>query len=185
MSKILICLIIFVSTFSYTSISFAEETGTTTDTVEVTQNQAPEKRISLSQNAQTRLTNLAANISNRHEAYIRRINNVNDRLASRSEKMATLGFDVTEANNKITEAKAELEKAKAALANIDTTVNQFIQSENPRAYWPQVKNTYTSSKEAIKAAHRATVEALLLLKSATKTSTETDTSSTTSDTNNL
>jgi Mg2+ and Co2+ transporter CorA len=116
--------------------------------------------------AQTRLTNLAANVSNRLDAYVRRITNVTDRLESRANKMGENGLDVSAARAKIAEARTELEKARQSLANIDTAVNNFVKSENPRTYWQQVKATYISAREAIKAAHRATVETLLLLKTA-------------------
>ena len=130
--------------------------------------------------AQTRLINLAANVSNRLDAYVRRITNVTDRLESRANKMGENGLDVTAARAKIAEARAELDKARQSLANIDAAVNNFVKSENPRTYWQQVKATYMSSRDAIKAAHRATVETLLILKTAsapapTATSTTTST----------
>lgn len=134
----------------------------------------------LSVAAQTRLTNLAANVSNRLDAYVRRITNVTDRLDSRANKMAESGLAVDAARAKIAEARTELEKARASLTNIDAAVNNFVRSENPRTYWQSVKTTYLAATDAIKAAHRATVEALLLLKTATATQSPTATSTTTS-----
>lgn len=131
--------------------------------------------------AQTRLTNLAANVSNRLDAYVRRITNVTDRLESRANKMGENGIDVAAARTKIAEARAELDKARQSLANIDTAVNNFVKSENPRTYWQQVKTTYMSARDAIKAAHRATVEALLLLKTAGNAPTTGDSATTTND----
>ncbi len=133
--------------------------------------------------AQTRLTNLAANVSNRLDAYVRRITNVTDRLESRANKMAENGLDVTAARAKIAEARTELEKARQSLINIDSAVNNFVRSENPRTYWQQVKATYMSARDAIKAAHRATVETLLLLKTASAPAPTA--SSTTSSTNDV
>lgn len=133
--------------------------------------------------AQTRLTNLAANVSNRLDAYVRRITNVTDRLESRANKMSENGLDVTAARAKIVEARTELEKARQSLANIDAAVNNFVKSENPRTYWQQVKATYMSARDAIKAAHRATVETLLLLKTASAPAPTA--SSTTSSTNDV
>jgi Mg2+ and Co2+ transporter CorA len=133
--------------------------------------------------AQTRLINLAANVSNRLDAYVRRITNVTDRLESRANKMSENGLDVTAARGKIAEARAELEKARQSLTNIDTAVNNFVKSENPRTYWQQVKATYMSARDAIKAAHRATVETLLLLK--TTSAPAPTASSTTTSTNDV
>lgn len=146
-------------------------TSSTSSTTPVVETPAPAARPvieprALTVAAQTRLINLAANVSNRLDAYVRRIANVTDRLESRANKLSESGLDVAPARAKIAEAKSELDKARQSLQNIDTAVNNFVKSENPRTYWQQVKATYMSARDAIKAAHRATVEALLLLKTA-------------------
>jgi hypothetical protein len=141
-----------------------------------------ERRAALSAAAQTRLTNLAANVSNRMDAYVRRITNVTDRLESRAAKLEATGVDVSAARTKIADARTELEKARENLSTIDSAVAGFVGSENPRTYWQQVKTTYLAAREAIKGAHRATVETLLLLQTATApTPTGTTTQSTQGD----
>jgi chromosome segregation ATPase len=100
------------------------------------------------------------------DAYVRRITNVTNRLESRANKLEATGLDVSAARTKIADARTELEKAQQNLATIDSAVAGFVGSENPRTYWQQVKNTYLATSEAIKSAHRATVETLLLLKTA-------------------
>ncbi len=134
--------------------------------------------------AQVRLTNLAANVSNRLDAYVRRIANVTNRLDSRAAKLADSGLDVSAAKQKITTARNEIEKAQISLNNIDTIVHNFVQSENPQTYWPSLKTTYQNAQTNIKLAHKATVETLLLLKAANSTLPPT-TVSTTSVKNNL
>ncbi len=156
--------------------AFAQtSTDATTSPIAATETSQPptpepprsEVRSALSAVAQARLTNLAANVSNRMDAYVRRISNVTDRLESRANKMAEEGFVVDTARTKIADARRELETARTTLATIDSTVASFVGSENPRTYWKTVKSTYETARNAIKAAHRATVETLLILKSAT------------------
>lgn len=150
-------------------------TAASTPTDTATPPATPNPRAALSSLAQTRLTNLAANVSNRMDAYVRRITNVTDRLESRMNKMAEEGYDIEAARTKIDETRRELETAASTLASIDTIIANFVGSENPRAYWQTAKETYQTAREAIKAAHRGTVETLLILKSAQKVSSPTGT----------
>jgi len=157
-------------------------TATTTEAT-VTTPEAPRqtevRRAALSAVAQVRLTNLAANVSNRLDAYVRRISNVTGRLESRATKMEAEGIDVGVARTKIDEAKRELDTARGALANIDVEVATFVGSQNPRERWQNLRTTYETARTAIIAAHKATVEAVLLLKTATAVPTATDTSTST------
>lgn len=171
-----LCLVVLACFGNFNSLVFAQEA--TTSDASTTPENAPlpetaessppsEKRGALSAAAQARLTNLAANVSNRMDAYVRRITNVTDRLESRATKLEATGIDVTVARAKIAEARTELEKARFNLSTIDNAVAGFVGSENPRTYWQQVKNTYLATRDAIKGGHRATVETLLLLQTAT------------------
>ncbi|MCU0678691.1 MAG: hypothetical protein MUF19_03885 [Candidatus Pacebacteria bacterium] len=168
------CALVAISSQSPLALA-QESTSTPTTTPEVSATPEPvtpptvreERRAALSAAAQARLTNLAANVSNRMDAYVRRITNVTDRLESRASKLQETGLDVSAARGKIADARAELEKARQNLATIDSAVAGFVGSENPRTYWQQVKTTYLTARDAIKGAHRATVETLLLLQTAT------------------
>jgi hypothetical protein len=178
---LVICFLIPYSSQAETS-DIPTTTGTSTEPVTTRNESLPERERAtpraLTTAAQVRLTNLAANVSNRLDAYVRRITNVTNRLDSRATKMGADGLDVSLANQKIAEARSELQKAETALATIDTAIRNFVQSENPRTYWQSVKTTYIETQNAIKAAHRATIEALLLLKTASTPSPAAATSST-------
>jgi hypothetical protein len=177
-------LVFFISSFTMAAAQTSTSATTSTDdsttaastpTDTATPPATPNPRAALSSLAQTRLTNLAANVSNRMDAYVRRITNVTDRLESRMNKMAEEGYDIEAARTKIDETRRELETAASTLASIDTIIANFVGSENPRAYWQTAKETYQTAREAIKAAHRGTVETLLILKSAQKVSSPTGT----------
>lgn len=177
-------LVFFISSFTVAAAQTSTSATTSTDdsttaastpTETTTPPVKPNPRAALSSLAQTRLTNLAANVSNRMDAYVRRITNVTDRLESRMNKMAGEGYDIEAARTKINETRHELQTAATTLSSIDTIIANFVGSENPRAYWQTAKETYQTAREAIKAAHRGTVETLLILKSAQKVSSPTGT----------
>jgi chromosome segregation ATPase len=145
--------------------------------------QRGEAKAALTALAQGRLTNLSANVSNRFDAAVRRIENVIGRLESRLSKMEQEGKDVAAAKSKIADAKSAIAEAKAQLASIDTEVAIFVGSENPRERWKNLKAIYSGARDSIMAAHKATAETLLLLQGATTIPAPSDTSSTTAATN--
>jgi hypothetical protein len=116
--------------------------------------------------AQTRLTNLAANISNRMDAAAGRLQNVIDRLTSRIAKLNDQGVDTASASASLSTAQQELDRAKVILRGIDGEVASFIGSENPRESWQSLKTTYTSARDALRASHQALLASVASLKAA-------------------
>lgn len=123
-------------------------------------------RLELSPVAQTRITNLAANMSNRLDAHARRLDNVLTRLGSRIEKVAAEGKNVDTAQAALTTARAELAKANTSLSDIDDGVSSFVGSDNPRASWQSLRATYTNIHTTLRSAHTAAGQCILLLQSA-------------------
>ena len=129
---------------------------------EIQTNRADRKAV-LQASAQTRITNLSANLSNRMDAAVNRMQNVIDRLTSRINKLNELGIDTSTALDSLDKAQQEIDQAKTILSTIDDDVANFVGSEDPRANWQKLKLTFTEIRDSIKASHqslRATVENL-------------------------
>lgn len=109
----------------------------------------------LSPLAQTRILNLAANMSNRMDSAVKRLQNVHDRLDSRLTKVALTGADVTNARTVLEEAQKHLDTARSNLLGIDTTVEGFLSSSNPQENWLEAKQFYNVTADEIIAAHTA------------------------------
>jgi signal transduction histidine kinase len=127
------------------------------------QEKMEERRAQLQERAQERITNLAANISNRMDAAIARMQNIIDRLQSRIDKLAEMGVDTTEAEAALESAQMSVDAALAGIGEIDDEVLVAVESEDVRAAWPAVKETFTAVRDHIKTAHtelRAVVAAL-------------------------
>lgn len=133
-----------------------------------------ERRGVLQDRAQTRIINLAANTSNRHEAAIRRLENVANRLDSRITKLQAQGLDTSAGVAALAVARTELSRARTLLATIDADVVTFVSSENPQTNWGRVKNIYTDSRDAIKAAHSALQTSLIALQQVSSQPTPTE-----------
>lgn len=131
--------------------------------VEFQANQA-ERRAALQERAQQRIVNLAANISNRMEAAIRRLDAVTNRLTERIAILNEQGVPTADAVTELNRAQAEIDRARAVLASIDADVVAFVSSENPQASWAQVRTTYATARDAIKAAHTSIRTSIQLLK---------------------
>jgi len=135
-------------------------------------------RVTLPALAQTRIANLTANISNRLDAAVRRLQNIAGRLESRTAKMEAEGFDTSTARATLAEGKAALAEAEIALTRIDSDVASFIGSETPRERWQILKETYGAITTNIRTAHQKLVETLLLLRTASVPPTPADTTTT-------
>ena len=190
-SGILCTLIVMSASFAYAQNTepkkaTAVESTTTSPTI------TPAKRTftaepTLRKVAQTRLLNLAANMSNRMESAVKRLQNVTDRLTSRLNKMEEQGKNVSAARSELAQAQLKLNEATQNLASIDNEVNAFVGSATPRENWQNLKNTYINTRIAIIAAHQNILATVNLAQNAIVSpfNISTSTSSTTaSSTNN-
>ncbi len=134
--------------------------------VETRQNIQAERKGALEAARQERVMNLSANISNRMDAAILRIENIIERFAERIEKISATGVNVDAARNKLNEASRLLEEAKNKISNIDSLVYNATTSNEPRSEWQKVKATYKEAGTLIRASHAALRETLALLKTA-------------------
>ena len=121
--------------------------------------------------AQARIKDLAANISNKQDAMVRRLINVTTRLESRLTIMETNGSNVIAARNNLNEAKASLTKAQESLNTIDKAVTNFIGSATPRESWSSLKLTYADINKNIRVAYDALVAAVATATMSTLTTT--------------
>jgi hypothetical protein len=172
------------------ALIFAEEVATTssstTDVASSTvatpapSTQPDNKRVTLSPVAQTRITNLTANISNRLDAHLRRLDNVTSRLDSRIGKLNAEGKDTALAASSLNSAKADLDTARNMLATIDSEVATFVGSETPYERWRSLKATYSNIYTNLTSAHDHAITCILLLQGAQEINVETSTSTATS-----
>ena len=122
-----------------------------------------ERRAALDERASERITNLAANVSNKMDAAASRLQNIIDRLNSRIDKLAIAGINVSEARAALLSAQLSVTTAVNTLATIDAVVLAAITSEDPRASWPTVRATFENIRTELTVARteiRAAIEAL-------------------------
>jgi hypothetical protein len=142
--------------------------GTITNTVQEQITGPAEEQTILSARAQERITNLAANISNRLDAIIARLEQISSRLDSRLIKLQSEGKDTTTARNSLTLAQRDLNAAKSEMQGIDAAVLKVVGSSDPKAEWRNVRSTFIRARDSIRSAHtnlRSTVAAIKQLSS--------------------
>lgn len=122
-----------------------------------------EQRTALPQIRQTRITNLAANISNRMDAAVMRLSTISQRLEQRIIKMEELGIETSLAREKLASANETLTNARLKLSDIDTLVNGATYSTLPRSDWMNVKEYYQETNSLIRQAHFALRESIMAL----------------------
>jgi len=164
-----------------TTVATSTSTTTPTTTPAIIKPPVDTTKVLLSPIAQTRITNLAANISNRLDATWRRLTNVHDRIKSRIDKIVLTGINTDLATTELQIATGHLETAKNGLGTIDSDVATFIGSSNPRTAFIRLKATYTTIYTELTLAHsslRRTLDNLdgtIVTRVATSTATTTTT----------
>lgn len=160
-----------------TSTSVVASESTSTDPVTAP---IPTAKTGLSAIAQQRITNLAANMSNRMESVARRMEQVSIRIDSRIKKLAYEGTDTSDAAASLLTAQTALKDFRTSFADIDTQVGNFVRSAQPRESWSSLRTTYIQAKENLVEAHIALKAATTHLSAPSTISTPVASSSATS-----
>lgn len=141
-------------------------TGITEGVQEQITGEKPLKDAVLTKRIQERIINLAANISNRFDGLIARLENIANRLQVRIDKERSEGYDMSAAETSLSTARSELAAAKAEMRDIDTSVLAAVGSVDPRGEWRGVRVQFLTARDHIKASHTALRETILNLKGA-------------------
>jgi division protein CdvB (Snf7/Vps24/ESCRT-III family) len=157
-----------------TSASSTESSffGTVIENVTGITNSAVEKASSnsvLSAATEKRLTNLAANISNRLDGLNARLRQIAGRLDKRIQIQASNGYNVEPARTSLQSAYSKLDAASDQLKNIDRDVYRAFRSQDPKTEWLEVRSTYLTARDSIREAHTELKNTVMLLKSAAPT----------------
>lgn len=144
------------------------QTSTTTPTTTIEDAVRPpeERRGALSDRVQQRIINLAANMSNRIDSANERLQTIADRLQSRINKMSTEGLNVQIAQQHLNDAQQKLLQSAQTMSTIDSDVAGMVSSENPRATWQQVRNTFVQAAQHLLASRDSLRQSIAALKNA-------------------
>ncbi len=125
---------------------------------------AAERRIQLSSRNQERIINLAANVSNRFDAAITRLQNISDRMATRAAKMEAVGYDITPATQALQTANSNLAQARLSLSTIDTMVIDTVRGADVARNWQRTKEQFSAIRSNIIFAHTNLRQGVVALK---------------------
>jgi hypothetical protein len=160
-------------------VSLAQTTTATTTTASTTESipapspapspAAPAPNVILESRAQERIINLAANISNRFDAIIARLENITNRLTTRAQKLQSENYDTSAALSSLEQARAALSSAKREMSDIDQAVVYAVGSQDPKTEWQNVKMKYLTARDSIKIAHSELKNTISHLKNAQRT----------------
>lgn len=126
-----------------------------------------EQGVALTEIRQTRIINLAANISNRMDAAVARLSTISQRLEQRITKIEGSGVETSLAKEKLTLANDLLATTRLKLVDIDTLVNEATLSTEPQTNWRTVRERYQEVGSLIRQAHLALSESVTALKNPT------------------
>ncbi len=122
-----------------------------------------ERRQNVEKQVIDRLKKFVANLVNRFEAAVERLNTLSTRIESRIAKLEAAGIDVTESKTLLVAAKLKIQVASSSIAQIQTKADAVITGDT-RALYPELKSTVEQEKALIKEAQAALVEVVKSLK---------------------
>ncbi|MEL6805219.1 MAG: hypothetical protein AAFO91_15720 [Bacteroidota bacterium] len=146
--------------------------------------QAPDEPLSAEQ--QTRIINLAANISNKMEATVERLTQISSRMLARNNLLDIEPEVRSEVDRTIGRVDPLLNEARGILGSMDTRVREAVTAENPREAWRSVRALYLSSKQNLRDVKGLLVSSHTLMKdpSSFTPNAPTDTATTSTETAN-
>lgn len=118
---------------------------------------------------------------NKLESAIERLEAIATKIENRIDKFQNeRGKDVSQARAKLQSARQHIDLAKQSLQNTKDTFEQAITSDSPRENFEKVRAKIKETTEHIRQAHRALVDAIIVLKGASMPSQNQSNSSSTS-----
>lgn len=112
-----------------------------------------------------RLQEAVTNMERSFEARITGLEGLAGRIQTRIGKLQLEGKDMTAATAKLTEAQKRITEAKTELATLKKADVAMVASAKPATAFGNVKNKYAKNITVkIKAAHKALVETIVLMK---------------------
>ena len=144
----------------------------------IEQKLTPSERKTLSELNETRIINLAANISNRLEVTRTRLDTIAYRMNTRIKKMESAGLDMSDSKSKLEEAREHMSLAQKQLDTVDAQVTATVTSEKPQEAWPAVRKKLMEIHAHLIASKQALKETLAAMKQAQPTQTPEVSSST-------
>jgi len=142
----------------------ANATATASTTVEQKQKNREDKFDQIRLNIEARIENHAEWMVNRFEAAVERLEKLTSRIESRIAKIKAEGKNTTEAEKFVADAKIEIGQAKAGIANIDATLEAALEADTLRGAFTQLRTLANSIREDLKAAHRALMSTIPIIK---------------------
>lgn len=110
------------------------------------------------------IRNFAARMFHRMEAAIERLKKLDERIGSRITKLKEKGIDTSKAEIALGTAKTEIGNAETHLAAAKTAAQGAIDSETPKEAFESVRTHVEMTRDAIKKAHKALIDAVVALK---------------------
>ena len=115
------------------------------------------KEARLAERKKERIRNLFAIIMNRYKATVNRLEKLIARIESRIAKLKDEGKDTGDVEEQITKAKNLLEEVKADLAAADETLNDILDSSDPKTEFKVLKDFIYDIKLKLIEIHRILV----------------------------
>ncbi len=134
-----------------------------------------------------RIEGYLENVSRKMKAAINRLSTLEERIQSRILKLQERGFGLEKAQEALDEAGSAIDRAEESFEETIKEAREALETDINRETFKTIIGTLAATKEALKEAHKALVEAVRLIKAEVdevrQNTTDNDSDSTTTPTN--
>jgi len=114
----------------------------------------------LTEKRQKRIMGLYARINNRIQAASQRMTKLADRILVRLDVLDGEGEDVADLVADVGSAKDLIEDSDTMLVSLEGTATDMLESDEPKAVYPVIKDSVTGIKDTLKDAHSILVSVI-------------------------
>jgi len=118
----------------------------------------------LTEKRQERIMNLHGRIVKRVESAIERMIKLSDRILARLDVLEAEGESVESLRLEVNSAKDLIENSGEILTGVEGIVDDMLESEDPKAVYPTIKNSVEETKDTLKDAHSILVNVITQIK---------------------
>jgi len=123
-----------------------------------------EREAAMDEKRQERVAAFYQKLEVRVSAFIERLTVLSERILTRLETLAEEGESVATLTAEVASAQELIAEAESLLADLKTTQQDFLESEDPKAFYPTIRESVGAIKDSLKDAHSILVKVITQIK---------------------
>lgn len=123
-----------------------------------------ERQAAFDERRQERVSAFYEKLKLRISAFIERLNTLSERILARLDVLAQEGEEVATLTGEVASAQELIAQAEGLLSDLEGAQDDFLESEDPKAFYPAIREGVGAIKDSLKDAHAILVKVITQIK---------------------